>query len=95
MRVQALAGRGAVELGRGDFDAAVACFEAGEAVPRTPDGDGERADCLGHLALLEALRGRLDRAAELAAEAAARPEDDMDHPVGPVSLAARGGPGLR
>ena len=88
MRVQALAGRGAVALWSGDIDAAVACLEAGEAVPRTPDGDGERADCLGHLALLEALRGRLDRAAELAAEAAARPEDDMDHPVGPVSLAA-------
>jgi LuxR family maltose regulon positive regulatory protein len=88
VQVQALAGRGAVALWSGDIDAAVACLEAGEAVPRTPDGDGERADCLGHLALLEALRGRLDRAAELAAEAAARPEDDLDHPVGPVSLAA-------
>jgi LuxR family maltose regulon positive regulatory protein len=88
MRVQALAGRGAVALWSGDFDAATASFEAGAAVARTPDSDGERADCLGHLALLEALRGRLDRAAELAAEAAARPEDDVDHPVGPVSLAA-------
>jgi LuxR family maltose regulon positive regulatory protein len=88
MRVQALAGRGAVALWSGDFDAAAASFEAGVAVARTPDSDSKRADCLGHLALLEALRGRLDRAAELAAEAAARPEDDMDHPVGPVSLAA-------
>jgi LuxR family transcriptional regulator, maltose regulon positive regulatory protein len=88
LQVQALAGRGAVALWSGDFDAAAASFEAGAAVARTPDSDGERADCLGHLALLEALRGRLDRAAELAAEAAARPEDDLDHPVGPVSLAA-------
>ena len=88
MQVQALAGRGAVELWSGDFDAAAASFEAGMAVARTPDSASERAACLGHLALLEALRGRLDRAAELAAEAAARPEDDADHPVGPVSLAA-------
>jgi LuxR family maltose regulon positive regulatory protein len=88
MQVQALAGRGAVGLWAGDFDAAAASFEAGVAVARTPDSDGERAECLGHLALLEALRGRLDRAAELAADAAARPEDDTDHPVGPVSLAA-------
>ena len=88
MQVQALAGRGAVELWSGDFDAAAASFEAGMAVARTPDSDSERADCLGHLALLEALRGRLDRAAELAAEAAARPEDEADHPVGPLSLAA-------
>jgi len=88
MQVQALAGRGAVALWSGDFDAATAAFEAGVAVARTPDSDSGRADCLGHLALLEALRGRLDRAAELAAEAAARPEDDMNHPVGPVSLAA-------
>jgi len=88
MQVQALTGRGAVAQWSGDFDAAAASFEAGVAVARTPDSDGERADCLGHLALLEALRGRLDYAAELAAEAAARPEDDVDHPVGPVSLAA-------
>jgi LuxR family transcriptional regulator, maltose regulon positive regulatory protein len=88
VQVQALAGRGAVALWSGDFDAAAASFEAGVAVARTPDSDGERAECLGHLALLEALRGRLDRAAELAAEAATGPEDDMDHPVRPVSLAA-------
>jgi len=88
MQVQALTGRGAVAQWSGDFDAAAASFEAGVAVARTPDSDGERADCLGHLALLEALRGRLDYAAELAAEAAARPEDAVDHPVGPVSLAA-------
>jgi LuxR family transcriptional regulator, maltose regulon positive regulatory protein len=87
LQVQARAGRGAVALWSGDFEAAAASFEAGLAVARTPDSDGERADCLGHLALLEALRGRLDRAAELAAEAAARPEDEMDHPVGPAGLA--------
>ena len=31
-----------------------------------PGGEHERADCLGHLALVEALRGRLRRAAKLA-----------------------------
>ena len=87
-QAQALAGRGAVELWSGDFDAAVASFEAGVAPagpPRTATG---RADCLGHLALLEALRGRLGRAAELAAEAAARPEDDTDRQVSVCGAAA-------
>ena len=41
----------------------------------------ERADFLGQLALIEALRGRLNHAEELAAEAASRPGDDADRPV--------------
>src|SRR4029077_17024861 len=36
----------------------------------TPADADERADCLGHLALLEALQGRLSRAVEHSAEAA-------------------------
>ncbi len=63
MEAQVKAGRGALELWAGDFDqAAVTLSGAAAAMQNT----GQRADCLGHLALLEALRGRLGRAAELA-----------------------------
>jgi LuxR family maltose regulon positive regulatory protein len=41
----------------------------------TAGGEGERADCLGYLALAEALRGRLGRAGELADEAQAAVAD--------------------
>ncbi len=57
------AGRGAVELWAGHFDQAAVTLSAAAAAVRST---WQRADCLGHLALLEALRGRLSRAAELA-----------------------------
>jgi LuxR family maltose regulon positive regulatory protein len=86
IRAHVLAGHGAVEFWSGRFDAASALFEAGAAAERT--AERERADCLGHLALVEMLRGRLSRAEELAAEATGRPGDDMDRPPGPTSQAA-------
>jgi LuxR family transcriptional regulator, maltose regulon positive regulatory protein len=86
IRAHVLAGRGAVELWSGRFDEASALFEAGLAAERVPER--ERADCLGHLALIETLRGRLGRAAELAAEATGRPGDDLDRSAGPMSQAA-------
>ena len=54
--------------------------------------EDERADCLGHLALVEALRGRLCRAAQLAAEATAasltgEQRPPVPHP-GPAALVA-------
>jgi LuxR family maltose regulon positive regulatory protein len=70
---QVLAGHGAVEFWSGRFDAASALFEAVAAAERTAERERERADCLGHLALIEMLRGRLSRAEELAAEATGRP----------------------
>src|SRR5262249_57489090 len=39
----------------------------------------ERADCLGNLALVEALRGRLQRAATLAVEAGGAARGDHAH----------------
>ena len=84
IRAQVLAGRGAVEFWSGEFDAAAASFASG--VP--PERESQRADCLGHLALIEALRGRLTRAAELAAEAVGRPGDDPDRQAVPASPAA-------
>jgi LuxR family transcriptional regulator, maltose regulon positive regulatory protein len=88
VRAQVLAGRGAVELWSGHLDEAAAIFDAGAAAAQSPESENERADCLGHLALIEALRGRLNRAAEFAAEAAGRPDDDTDWPAGPISRAA-------
>ena len=70
---QVKAAGGALELWAGDFDhAAVTLSAAGATAQHT----GQRADCQGHLALLEALRGRLSRAAELAAAPAGA---DRDH----------------
>jgi LuxR family transcriptional regulator, maltose regulon positive regulatory protein len=61
------AGRGAVELWAGDFDQAAVTLTAAASAA---DSSWQRADCLGQLALLETLRGRLGRAAELAGPAA-------------------------
>ncbi len=60
---QVKAGRGAVELWAGHFDQAAVTLSAAAAAAQNTR---QRAGCLGHLALLEALRGRLHRAAELA-----------------------------
>jgi LuxR family transcriptional regulator, maltose regulon positive regulatory protein len=74
-------GRGAVELWSGHLDEAARVLEAPRVpgVARVPEvrsaaeaasaGQGQRADCAGLLALVEALRGRLRRAAELAGQA--------------------------
>ena len=61
LAVQLLSGRGTVELGAGRFEAAVADFIAGIAACR-PETGYEHADCLGYLALAEALQGQLTRA---------------------------------
>jgi len=59
-----LAGRGVVAFWSGDPGAAAAAFAGAAAT--APEGSGERAACHGHLALIEALRGRLSRATQLA-----------------------------
>ena len=69
IRARVLSGRGAVELWSGHLDEAVRILESGVAAETAREG--EPADCLGHLALAEALRGRLRRAATVAAEATA------------------------
>jgi LuxR family maltose regulon positive regulatory protein len=69
IRAEVLAHRGAVELWSGRFDEAARTLRSGMAVATTAGGDHGRADCLGTLALVEALRGRLSRAEELADEA--------------------------
>ena len=58
IRAQVLSGRGAAELRAGRLDEAVVTFTEG-AASSAPDSAGVRADCLAHLALIEALGGRL------------------------------------
>jgi LuxR family transcriptional regulator, maltose regulon positive regulatory protein len=81
---QVLSGRGAVELWSGQLDEAATTLNAGVLAASAADSEYERADCLGQLAVLEALRGGLRRAAELAAEATG----PIGHELGIVSPAA-------
>jgi LuxR family transcriptional regulator, maltose regulon positive regulatory protein len=71
IRTRVLSGRGAVELWSGHLDEAASVLESGVAAETASGGGIELADCLGHLALTEASRGRLRRAATLAAQATA------------------------
>jgi LuxR family transcriptional regulator, maltose regulon positive regulatory protein len=84
---QVLSGRGAVEFWSGHFDAAAATFDTGMAACAS-DSANERADCLGHLALLDALGGNLNHAVELAVGAAGLSENNEDGPSEPLSAAA-------
>jgi LuxR family maltose regulon positive regulatory protein len=91
VRARVLADRGAVELWPGHLDEAARFLDAGMAAATGPGGEHERAACLGHLALVEALRGRLCHAAQLAGQAAAAlaagEQRPPQHP-GPAALAA-------
>jgi LuxR family transcriptional regulator, maltose regulon positive regulatory protein len=90
VEAQVLAGRGIVELWAGRLDEAAGYFADG-ATARAQAAAYERADCLGHLALVEALRGRLDRAAEraeAAAEAISSGSDNLtEHIISAAAIA--------
>ncbi len=70
IRAHVLAGRGVAELWSGRLDEAVRVLGSGVTAATAPGAEHEQAECLGYLALVEALRGGLRRAAELAARAA-------------------------
>jgi len=85
-----LAGRGAVELWSGHLDQAAHVLETGADAASA--GDYDAADCLGYLALAEALRGRLNRAAELAGQVAHvagehRAAEEIPSPAALIALA--------
>ena len=63
--------RGAVELWSGRLDEAARVLDSGVTAAVASGAEHIRIDCLSHLALAEALRGRLGRAARLAGEAMA------------------------
>jgi LuxR family transcriptional regulator, maltose regulon positive regulatory protein len=90
IRAQVLAARGAIELWSGHLDEAARILDSGIAAATSSDSQHERGDCLGHLALAEALRGRLCRAAKLASQATAantRAPRWQPDPAAPVALA--------
>jgi len=93
IRTRVLSGRGAVELWSGHLDQAACTLDSGLAAATASCAEDERADCLGLLALVEALRGRLARAAELAGRAtAARTAGEHRVPArnpSPAALVAR------
>src|SRR6202023_1829098 len=70
IHAQVQSGRGAVELWSGDLDQAAATLSAAIAAS-APGGTYEQGECLGSLALVEALHGRLSHVVELARLAAA------------------------
>ena len=84
IRARVLSGRGAVELWSGHLDEAARTLDSGVAAGTASGGQDERADCLGHLALAEALRGRLCRAAA-AALTVGEPRPPVPH-TGPAAL---------
>ena len=86
-----MSGRAAVELWCGHLDAAAHVLEAGLAQTAF-GGEYEQADWMGQLALVEAVRDRLDCAAKLASEAALvagehRPPGWKTNPAPLVALA--------
>jgi LuxR family maltose regulon positive regulatory protein len=92
IRARVLFGRGAVELWSGHLDEAARVLDAGAAAAAAPGGEHERAACLGHLALVEALRGRLRQAAKLADQATAAltagEQQPPAHHLDPAALVA-------
>ncbi len=83
-----MSGRGAVELWCGHLDEAAHVLEAGVAGAASGE-EHEQAEWVGELALVEALRGRLDRAAELASQAlVAREQRPPGWNVNPAPLVA-------
>jgi LuxR family maltose regulon positive regulatory protein len=92
VRARMLADRGAVELWRGHLGEAARFLDAGVAVATGPGAEHEWAACLGQLALVEALRGRLRHAAKLAGQATAAVAAEEQRPPAqhppPAALAA-------
>jgi LuxR family transcriptional regulator, maltose regulon positive regulatory protein len=79
-----LSARGAADLWSGDLTAAAAAFRVAAAAARP--GSPEYAACRGHLALIAALHGQLNQAAELGAAATTLPSGDPV-PAAAVALA--------
>jgi LuxR family transcriptional regulator, maltose regulon positive regulatory protein len=92
IRARVLFGHGAADLWSGRLDEGAHVLDLAVGAATGPGGERERAQCLGHLALVEALRGQLRRAAKLAAQATAartagRQQPRAQHPS-PAALVA-------
>jgi LuxR family transcriptional regulator, maltose regulon positive regulatory protein len=83
---QVMLGRGAVELWSGKLDTAAAILASAAAA--APRGSYEAAACHGYLALTEALRGELSRAAALAVAGALPRADRRARRLSPAAAVA-------
>jgi LuxR family transcriptional regulator, maltose regulon positive regulatory protein len=81
IQARVLADCAGVELWAGHLDEAARVLEPAVTAAAAPGGEHERAACLGQLALVEALRGRLRRAVKLATEATAASAADEQQPL--------------
>ncbi len=88
IRRRVLSGHAAVELWSGRLDDAADVFEAAVTAEAASGREYERISLTGRLALVEALRGRLGRAAELAGQAAATASEHRPSGPGPAPLLA-------
>ena len=71
IQARVLSVRGAAELWSGRFDEAARVLDSAVTAAAASGEERERVDCLSHLALVEALRGRPGHAAKLAQQATA------------------------
>jgi LuxR family maltose regulon positive regulatory protein len=88
IHARVLAGRGVVELWSGHLDDALRVLGSAVKAAAASGAEDEHAECLGYLALAEAVRGRLGRAAELAERAAVSAARARQLPVTPPDPAA-------
>jgi LuxR family transcriptional regulator, maltose regulon positive regulatory protein len=91
IRARVLSARGVAELWSGRFGEAAHVLDSGVTAAVASGEEQIRIDCLGHLALVEALRGRLGRAAKAARQATGACTGDGQWPQGqrpsPAALA--------
>ena len=80
IRAQLLAARGVAELFAGHLDEAACVLDRAVATAAASAAREAQDECLGYLALAEALRGRLSRAAQLGAQAAMAVNAAEPHP---------------
>jgi len=88
IRVHVLFGHGAADLWSGRLDEAAHVLDLAVGAATGSGGERERARCLGHLALVEALRGQLRHAEKLAAQATAGQAGQQQPPAQHPDLAA-------
>ncbi|HEX7536452.1 MAG TPA: LuxR C-terminal-related transcriptional regulator [Dermatophilaceae bacterium] len=80
-------GKGSAWLATGQLDDAVEAFAAAARAAERPGFEHSLIHCLGHLALLAAMRGQLRRAGELAAQVATVQREARIDPAGCPSAA--------
>jgi LuxR family maltose regulon positive regulatory protein len=83
-------GKGAAWLTTGQLDEAAEAFTAGARAAEQPGCEASLVSCLGHLALLFAMRGQLRKAADLAARVAViQQESQLDPAACPSAAVAQ------